>query len=141
MIDFDAMPLRFKKKLTHFVVVGITKVRFMRLAPKHLMRSRFSAYVLRFIQYIYRTWDKNTRPPLNVLREKSAQKFTKLEIINTSQGDTDDETGTVEFIAKYTLDNHSEIHQHHENSYFIKQRHRWVYVDTVDKIDKARDSN
>lgn len=100
-----------------------------------LMRSRFSAYVVNDIQYIYRTWDKKTRPPLKVLRQNNPQIFTQLQILNHTYGNPQDETGTVEFIASYKIDNSEDIHQHHENSYFLKQNKRWVYVNEVSKID------
>ena len=110
-----------------------------------LMRSRYSAYVTDNAQYIYRSWDENTRPPLKVLREDNSQTFTKLEIINITAGGSEDETGTVEFIASYILkdgsdiSNDSEIHQHHETSYFVKQKNRWVYVNELSKIDFEND--
>ena len=105
-----------------------------------LMRSRYSAYVTNNTQYVYRSWDENTRPPLKVLREDNSQIFTKLEIIKTTAGGSEDETGTVEFIASYMLKDssdismESEIHQHHENSYFVKRKNRWVYVNELSKI-------
>ena len=95
------------------------------------MRSRYSAYVLKNTQYIYRTWDEKTRPSLQALREDNPQIFTKLEIINTDKGLADDETATVEFIAHYKIDDDDVIHQHHENSYFVKQNGCWLYVSEV----------
>ncbi len=96
-----------------------------------LMRSRFSAYVLDNAQYVYRTWDENTRPPLKILRENNSQVFTQLEIISSTKGGINDDTGTVEFIASYKLDDNNDIHQHHENSYFVKQKNRWLYVNVL----------
>ena len=103
-----------------------------------LMRSRFSAYVLNIHQYIYRTWDTTTRPPLSILRKESPQIFTQLEIINTTLGGLNDDTGTVEFVANYMIINDDledkTIHQHHENSYFVKTANKWKYVNEVSKI-------
>lgn len=105
-----------------------------------LMRSRFSAYVLNIPQYIYRTWDKNTRPPLKILREDNIQIFTHLEIINTNQGSKDDKEGTVEFIASFinknsnTANDDQTIQQHRENSYFVKKDKQWKYVNELSKI-------
>ena len=99
-----------------------------------LMRSRFSAYVLKEIQYIYRTWDEHNRPPLHVLREDNSQYFTQLEIISTENGKISDKTGTVEFIASYTIENSDEIHQHHEHSYFENRKNLWVYINELNKI-------
>jgi len=104
------------------------------------MRSRFSAYVLNIPQYIYRTWDKNTRPPLHVLREDSSQTFTHLEIKNTTRGNESDKNGTVEFIASFIINNNDPsskngtVHQHHENSYFVKKENKWKYVNELSKI-------
>ncbi|MEH6455265.1 MAG: YchJ family metal-binding protein [Cocleimonas sp.] len=100
-----------------------------------LMRSRYSAYVLDNAQYVYRTWDEDTRPPLKILREDNSQLFNQLQIISTTKGDIDDDTGTVEFIASYKLENNDEIHQHHENSYFIKLKNHWLYVSELSKVD------
>jgi len=99
------------------------------------MRSRFSAYVLNNAQYVYRTWGEDTRPPIKVLREDNSQLFTQLKIINTTDGSFEDETGTVEFIASYKMDDSNEVHQHHENSYFVKRNNRWLYLNELSKID------
>lgn len=99
-----------------------------------LMRSRFSAYVLKHIQYIYRTWDVDTRPPLNVLREDNSQVFTSLEIISTK---TEDNTATVEFIANYKINDSDDIQQHKENSYFVKRQGRWLYVNELSQIKQS----
>ena len=108
-----------------------------------LMRSRYSAYVLNETQYLYRTWDKTTRPSLLQLRQQSDQTFTSLDIINTHKGTQNDDTGTVEFIAHYILKGSAEgsaedsvkPYQHHEESYFVKQKGHWKYVKEVCKLD------
>lgn len=113
------------------------------LAPtaEILMRSRYSAYVVNNAQYVFRTWDKDTRPPLKVLREDSSQVFINLEIVSSSDGGQADDFGTVEFIASYTMIDSSNsvndkiIQQHHENSYFVKQKNRWVYVNEISKVE------
>lgn len=97
-----------------------------------LMRSRYSAYILDKKQYTYRTWDENTRPTLKQLREGRSQKFIKLEIINTTKGNTNDETGTVEFIASYIMSPSNEIQKYHENGTFIQLKNRWYYVKSID---------
>ena len=104
-----------------------------------LMRSRFSAYVTKNMQYIYRTWSKETRPSLSILREENDQVFTQLEIISSDKGQINDTSGTVEFIASYILGSTktdmNEVHQHHENSYFLKKQGKWEYVNELGKID------
>jgi SEC-C motif-containing protein len=94
-----------------------------------LMRSRFSAYVLRNAQYLYRTWESNTRPTLQSLREAGEQTYTSLKILSSSGGEECNDTATVEFIASYEHNNQQK--QHHENSRFIRVKNRWVYVDAI----------
>lgn len=100
-----------------------------------LMRSRYSAYVTNNIQYIYRTWDKDARPPLKVLREDNTKQFIHLEMIKISKGDIHDITGTVEFVASYIIQGKTETYKHHENSYFVKNNNKWKYVNELTKID------
>ena len=94
------------------------------------MRSRYSAYVLGDAQYIYRTWDETTRPSLQSLRAsfktKETSEFISLKIVSTSKGEVDDDTGTVEFIAAYGDINKPQ--SLHENSYFRRNKGRWVYL-------------
>lgn len=95
------------------------------------MRSRYSAYVLQDAQYIYRTWDETTRPSLQSLRAsfktKETPEFISLKIVSTSEGEIDDDTGTVEFIASYGGDI-NKPQSLHENSYFRRNKGRWVYL-------------
>jgi len=108
-----------------------------------LMRSRYSAYVLGHTHYIYRTWDKQNRPPLAVLKEDNSQQFTHLEIISTTKGNKEDSSGTVEFIASYHIteqisaESKKDVFKHHENSYFEKQNNKWKYINTLSKIDSV----
>jgi len=100
-----------------------------------LMRSRYSAYVLNNLKYIYRTWDKNSRPPLKILQQDNSQQFTHLVILNTSKGNIEDNIGTVEFVASYIIDNKDQTFQHQENSYFEKHNNKWKYINELSKIN------
>lgn len=95
------------------------------------MRSRYSAYVLGDAQYINRTWDETTRPSLQSLRAsfktKETPEFISLKIVSTSEGKIDDDTSTVEFIASYGGDI-NKPQSLHENSYFRRNKGRWVYL-------------
>ena len=94
-----------------------------------LMRSRYSAYVLDIPQYIYRTWDETTRPTLLSLRGKKGEGKTEhyisLEVLSTTAGGMRDNEGTVEFIAKFIIED--EQFEHHENSSFSRIKNHWVY--------------
>ena len=93
------------------------------------MRARYSAYVLGNAQYLFRTWDKSTRPTLQSLRDAGAQTYTSLKIISTSKGGIIDDTGSVEFIA--TLENNGQIETLHEMSKFTHSKGKWAYIDAV----------
>ncbi len=94
-----------------------------------LMRSRYSAYVLNLPKYIFRTWDKKTRPTLKSLQESKDASFIKLEIVSNKDGLAKDQSGEVIFIATYQ--NKGEKNTLKEHSYFRKKNNRWVYVDAI----------
>ncbi len=94
-----------------------------------LMRSRYSAYVLEIPQYIYRTWDEDTRPTLQSLKEAKTENFIALEILSSKNGGLSDIDGTVEFVAKFKIGN--DLFEHHENSAFRRVKNHWVYVDAI----------
>lgn len=88
------------------------------------MRSRFSAFVTRNADYLYRTWSTKTRPPRVDFAPN--MRYTTLEILSTTDGSPFHTEGTVEFVAHYTLDHHP--HTHHETSTFTRENGEWVYV-------------
>jgi SEC-C motif-containing protein len=62
-----------------------------------LMRSRYSAYVLGLMDYVYATWHASTRPALAELVHDPALKWLGLEVRCFTPG-TDE--ATVEFVAR-----------------------------------------
>ena len=94
-----------------------------------LMRSRYSAYVLDIPQYIYRTWDEETRPTLQSLREGKTENFISLEILTAKDGGLKDIEGTIEFVAKFKVGN--DQFEHHEKSAFRRVKNHWVYIDAI----------
>jgi len=89
------------------------------------MRSRYSAFVLRDIDYLARSWHPSTRPESFDLDH--TPQWTGLEIRATSGGSGMDDTGTVEFVARYR--NSSGIGVQHETSRFVREDGHWLYVD------------
>ena len=90
-----------------------------------LMRSRYSAFVLGRDDHLFRTWHPRTRPA-----EVSAAPgiaWTGLEVVRTVDGGAGDETGTVEFRARYRDAAGEQVL--HETSRFARRAGRWVYVD------------
>lgn len=95
-----------------------------------LMRSRYTAYVLKEVDHIERTHAAEIRDTFS--REEAeelarAVEWSGLEIRAVSGGGTTDDTGTVEFISRYKMNGQIQIH--HEKSAFRREDGQWVYVD------------
>jgi SEC-C motif-containing protein len=90
-----------------------------------LMRSRYSAYVLRLEPYLLATWHATTRPQELNLAEETETKWLGLEVRRHNQ--QDETHATVEFVARYRIDGRG--HRLHEISRFLRSGGRWYYVD------------
>jgi SEC-C motif domain protein len=89
------------------------------------MRSRFSAYAVADEAYVLRTWHPTTRPARLSLDPQ--QRWTRLEILDTSRGGLLDAAGTVEFRAHYRVGGRPGTL--HETSRFVRDDGQWRYVD------------
>lgn len=89
-----------------------------------LMRSRYSAYVLKLEAYLLATWHPDTRPDEIGLAEDNC-KWLGLEVKRFIQGSAD--SATVEFVARYKINGRA--HRLHEISRFVRDGGRWFYVD------------
>ncbi|MEF2979338.1 YchJ family protein [Subtercola sp. YIM 133946] len=92
---------------------------------ERLMRSRYSAFVVGDAPYLLATWHADTRPA--TLDLDPAQRFYRLDILSRTGGGMLEETGTVEFVARFRLDGRASAL--HETSRFVRQRGLWRYVD------------
>ena len=90
-----------------------------------LMRSRYSAYVLRLEPYLLATWHASTRPAALYLAEEAGTKWLGLEV--KRQQAQDASHATVEFVARYRIAGRG--HRLHETSRFVREDGRWFYVD------------
>ena len=93
--------------------------------PLALMRSRYTAYALGRAAYVEATWHPSTRPASVVL--DPAQRWIGLSILETSGGGDDEDSGTVEFVARYKVGGRA--HRLRERSRFVREGGRWLYVD------------
>ena len=94
--------------------------------PEQLMRSRYSAYVVKNYDYILTTYApvQQQKLSLQALRENSENtKWLQLEVLDTTESD---DVGTVEFVATYSID--GDFFAMHELSSFIKQDGNWYYT-------------
>jgi len=86
-----------------------------------LMRSRYAAYAMGELDYVFRTWHPRTRPD-ELLPDGTA--WTRLEIHGHG---SEEEADWVEFTAHYdTWDGPASFR---ERSRFVRRAGRWVYVD------------
>ena len=95
-----------------------------------LMRSRYTAYSLGEIDHVGNTHDPETRDEFNA---EEAQAWSEkadwhgLEILSTEAGGEGDQTGTVEFFARYGIDGQDV--EHHEIAEFRRDGERWYFRD------------
>ncbi len=90
---------------------------------EELMRSRYSAYVVKNEGYLKATWHPRTRPS-EPLFEEDGGKWLGLEVKkHVPAGDQ----ATVEFVARYKIGGRA--HRLHEISNFVREDGTWYYVD------------
>ncbi|MDR0502146.1 MAG: YchJ family protein [Treponema sp.] len=93
-----------------------------------LMRSRYSAYVEREIDYIINTCVHRGKDDIDYKSTRDwseKSKWLGLKIISTQKGGISDKEGTVEFEATYERDGLKDIH--HETGKFKKENEQWLY--------------
>ena len=92
---------------------------------EQLMRSRYCGFALYDEPYLLATWHPDTRPGKVRLDER--QRWLGLSIRATEAGGPGDDTGFVEFVARFKVDGKG--HHLHEISRFEKIDGRWYYLD------------
>lgn len=92
-----------------------------------LIRSRYTAYVLRNGAYLHRSWHPTTRPNKKSLLQLTPTDWQGLTVVRTEQGSEQDTNGIVEFIAHYQEAGIAQ--QLHETSRFVREAGKWYYVD------------
>ena len=89
-----------------------------------LMRSRYSAFVLKLADYLRATWHVSTRPDeLDLAADDT--KWLGLEVKRHQQQDATH--ACVEFVARYRIAGRG--HRLHELSRFVREDGSWYYVD------------
>ncbi len=97
---------------------------------EQLMRSRYSAYFFRLVDYLVATTHPDSRESdlktrLDETIHQANWRF--LTILGSSKGGADDKTGKVEFVAEYFED--EQPHKLHERSRFKRYKGAWKYLD------------
>ena len=95
-------------------------------SAEKLMRSRYSAYVMGEVDYLFETTHTSQRAGLDkkdIEQWAKSNRWQRLEIIGA-------ETFLVEFKAYFT-DKSGKKQVHHEKSSFVFENGNWFYVDGV----------
>ncbi len=98
-----------------------------------LMKSRYTAYCMGEVDYLYITASIKNRNDFNrseIEQWSKENTWNNLEIIGSEKGGRSDNTGTVEFKAYFT-DAKGQDQIHHEKSRFCKENDKWVYIDGI----------
>lgn len=94
------------------------------------MRSRYSAYCLKNIDYLIQTHHPTGRKS-NSRRQITATvnsvTWLGLTVVATQAGQPEDQAGVVEFVAAYQEG--LQVAQLHERSRFCREQGRWFYLD------------
>lgn len=97
-----------------------------------LMRSRYAAYAKLGLDYIFDTTHPEARGDYDHKGTKEwaeESEWLGLEIVGTEAGTENDDTGVVEFIAKYR---HKGLRRtHHEQALFKKEEGKWYFREGV----------
>ncbi|CFQ89842.1 Predicted metal-binding protein related to the C-terminal domain of SecA [Yersinia frederiksenii] len=102
-------------------------------SPAILMRSRYSAYAKKNVDYLIKTWhpDCNAQEWRAGIEQSFANTlWHRLIVITETTGSHEDE-GFVEFIAHFTDDNKAQRSVMHERSRFLRIEKNWYYIDGV----------
>jgi SEC-C motif-containing protein len=95
-----------------------------------LMRSRYTAYALSAIDYLYKTSGPRVRKEFDAESSRKwadAAEWIGLDVLSTEGGAADDENGIVEFMAHYKIKD--SVFNHHERAQFAKIDGVWTFMD------------
>ena len=110
--------------------------------PEKLMRSRYTAYALGDVDYIFSTMREKALSATNrrqVERSMQHVEWLGLNVLEFSAVNEKSTQATVEFIAYYK-ENGGVRSKLHEKSQFKKYNGRWYYTDSVNNMCARRSS-
>src|SRR5690606_32041953 len=102
-------------------------------SPERLMRSRYTAFVLRDGAYLHQTWHPGTRPER--VEPDADTRWVGLEILAVDGGEPGSTRGVVEFAASYRMPGVDGVQVQRERSRFVRQSGRWWYLDGMVEAD------
>lgn len=93
-----------------------------------LMRSRYTAYCIKAIDYLISSTHYQYRASVDrpfIEKWADSAQWLGLEILQLEQGTEKDTEGTVEFVASYK--DKDQVFKHHELGFFKKVKGAWYY--------------
>ena len=100
---------------------------------EQLMRARYAAHVLGEVDFILQSVHPDHLEGVdrgNTELWSRQSKWLGFELLATDRGGPDDDTGTVDFVARYKLKGVAVAHR--ERATFEKKEGRWYFVDGKD---------
>jgi SEC-C motif domain protein len=96
-----------------------------------LMRSRYTAFAVRDLEHLLRSWHPSERPTRDDLAQSLEDdvRWLRLQILGTTAGGPFDDEGTVEFVA--IARGAQGRQEQHEVSRFVREGGEWLYLDGV----------
>ena len=102
---------------------------------EQLMRSRFVAFTKGMGDYLLLSHHSSTRPVdkmPQIIKWANSVKWQNLQILETTDGQAEDTSGTVKFKAHFKEDKKPDCIL--ENSQFVRENGNWVYLGFVEDI-------
>lgn len=99
------------------------------LTPSQLMRSRYSAFVMKDADYLVKTWHPSCEPDAfraDLEKSFAGTEWLGLTLFAADNGKHADE-GFVSFVARFR--EHSKTSALIERSRFLKENGQWYYID------------
>ena len=93
------------KKLFPECCMPIIQGNGMAETAEQLMRSRYTAFSKKENEYLLASWAKETRPK-QLDTDEVPIKWIGLEVLDTEEGSSEDNSGTVSFIASFIVSGH-----------------------------------
>ena len=93
-----------------------------------LMRSRYTAFVLKDVDYLYDTLELSSRKSYDAESVRAwaeGATWHSFTILDQEAGQENDTEGVVEFEARYSIEGVDKLH--HERASFVKKNKRWYF--------------
>lgn len=105
-------------------------------SPEALMRSRYTAFALHRIDYLFETLAPEARHDFDrkaVTHWATQSQWLGIDILSTEEGRPGDARGFVEFVAAFVIDGERRAHRERSMFRFDDEDQRWYYVEEANR--------